>query len=48
LQGVGKRLRGRNAADDGTDFIGYYGDWWWGWVDYHNPLPRIRGDIRFV
>jgi hypothetical protein len=29
-------------------FIGYYSDRWWGWVDYYDPLPRIRGDMRFV
>jgi len=33
---------------DGTDLIGYYTDRWWGWVDYHDPLPLIRGDSRFL
>lgn|SRR5271166_6998747 len=33
---------------DGTDFIGYYTDRWWGWVDYYDPVPLIRGDIRFL
>jgi hypothetical protein len=33
---------------DGTDFIGYYSAKWWGWVDYRDPVPLIRGDIRFL
>ncbi len=33
---------------DGIDFVGYYTDRWWGWVDLHDPLPLIRGDIQFL
>jgi hypothetical protein len=33
---------------DGTDLLGYYSTKWRGWVDYHNPPPPIRGDIRFL
>ena len=33
---------------EGPAFIGYYTDRWWGWVDYHDPLPLIRGDIAFL
>ena len=32
----------------GTDFIGYYTGRWWEWMDYHDPVPRIRGEIRFL
>jgi hypothetical protein len=33
---------------DGTGFIGHYSSKWFGWVDYHDPLPLIRGDIVFA
>jgi hypothetical protein len=33
---------------DGTDFVGYYTDRWWGWVALPDPWPLIRGDIRFA
>jgi hypothetical protein len=33
---------------DGTDFVGYYTDRWWGWVALLDPWPLIRGDIRFA
>jgi hypothetical protein len=32
---------------DGSDFVGYYTDRWWGWVALLDPWPLIRGDIRF-
>jgi hypothetical protein len=33
---------------DGSDFVGYYTDRWWGWVQLLDPCPLIRGDIRFA
>jgi hypothetical protein len=33
---------------DGTDFVGYYTDRWWGWVPLLDPWPLIRGDVRFT
>ena len=33
---------------DGSDFVGYYTDRWWGWVALLDPWPLIRGDIRFI
>ena len=33
---------------DGGDFVGYYTDRWWGWVDAADFHPLIRGDIRFL
>ena len=35
-------------ARDGAELIGYYSGKWWGWVDYHDPHPLIRGDIAFL
>jgi hypothetical protein len=32
---------------DGSNFVGYYSTKWWGWVDYTDPRPLIRGDIAF-
>jgi hypothetical protein len=34
--------------EDSTDFVGYYSDKWFGWVSYHEPVPLIRGDFRFL
>jgi hypothetical protein len=34
--------------EDGSDFVGYYSDKWLGWVSYHESVPLIRGDIRFL
>ncbi len=33
---------------DGGDFVGYYTGRWRGWIDYSDPHPLIRGDIRFL
>jgi hypothetical protein len=33
---------------DGSDFIGYYSDKWFGWVAAHEDVPLLRGDIRFL
>jgi hypothetical protein len=32
---------------DGSTIVGRYSDKWWGWIDYGDPWPLIRGDIRF-
>ena len=37
-----------HLREDGSDFIGYYCDKWWGWIDYNDPWPRIRGDLSFL
>jgi hypothetical protein len=39
------RLRLR---EDGRQFVGYYTDRWWGWIEHGDPWPLIRGDVRFV
>jgi hypothetical protein len=39
------RLRLR---EDGRQFVGYYSDRWWGWIEHGDPCPVIRGDIRFA
>jgi hypothetical protein len=33
---------------NGSDFVGYYTDRWWGWIALLDPWPLIRGDIRFA
>jgi hypothetical protein len=33
---------------DGSTIVGRYSDKWWGWIDYGDPWPLIRGDIRFL
>jgi hypothetical protein len=38
----------RLRLKDGADFVGYYSTKWFGWVDYDDPLPLIRGDIAFL
>ena len=32
---------------DGSDIVGYYSIRWWGWVDFTDAHPLIRGDIAF-